>query len=228
MSPTEITDLLDELLDVGDRDVLDVGCGEGWLVRRLATSGARATGIDPLPSALERARREDPDEPARYIEGAAERLPFANERFDIVIFFNSLHHVPEEHMGDALAEAARVLRPGGLLYVQEPLAEGGLFELVRPVDDETHVRAVAQAVLRDLDGALVPVARRTAAATLRLADFDHLRRLVVGVDPARAESFDAQEAALRAGFEGLGRPVDGGREFTQPVAVALFRRTAAG
>ena len=224
--PAAITDLLDELLDVRGRDVLDVGCGEGWLVRRLTVAGARVVGIDPLASALELARREDPDQAARYIEGVAQALPFEIERFDIVILFNSLHHVPEEYMDAALAEAARVLRPAGLLYVQEPLADGELFELVRPVDDETHVRAAAQATLRRPHGGLVELAARTASTAIALADFDALRRMIVGVDPSRAVAVDAQEPALRAAFERLGHAAANGREFEQPIAVNLFRRGA--
>ena len=220
-----ITDLLDELLDVRERDVLDVGCGEGWLVRRLAAGGARVVGVDPLASALERARREDPGQDARYIEGVAQALPFELERFDVVVFFNSLHHVPEAHMDAALAQAARVLRPAALLYVQEPLAEGELFELLRPVDDETHVRTAAQAALRRAAAAgLVELERRTASPVMTLAGFEALRRMVVAVDPSRSVAFDTQEASLRDAFEGLGRASDGGREFEQPIAVNLFRR----
>jgi len=223
----ERTDLIDELLDVRDRDVLDVGCGEGWLVRRLAAAGARVIGIDPLPGALERARSEDPDHAERYLEGVAQALPFAPERFDIVILFNSLHHVPEEHMDAALAEAARVLRPAGLLFVQEPLAEGELFELVRPVDDETHVRAAAQATLRRAaTGALVELEHRTAAPVMRLGDLEALRHMIVSVDPARAAAHAEHEATLRAAFGRLGRAVDGGREFEAPVSIDLFRRGA--
>src|SRR5579859_7990757 len=127
------TELLDELLDVRGRDVLDVGCGEGWLVRRIASAGARVVGLDPLAVALERARRDGTPaaRSARYVDGSAQALPFPAASFDVVAFFNSLHHVPTESMDGALAEGARVLRPGGALYVQEPLAQGPFFELMR-------------------------------------------------------------------------------------------------
>ena len=77
------------------RDVLDVGCGEGWLVRRLGELGAAsAVGVDPLGVALDRARAQDPA--GRYLEGRAEALPFADDSFDVAVFFNSLHHVAVE------------------------------------------------------------------------------------------------------------------------------------
>ncbi len=222
----EPTTLLDELLDVGARDVLDVGCGEGWLVRRLAAAGARVVGLDPQAAALERARRESPpDQHARYVEGAAQELPFPAASFDAVVFFNSLHHVPEAHMDTALAEAARVLRPGGVLYVQEPLAEGEFFELTGPVEDETRVREQAQASLGRA-GAFVELARREAVMTARFKDFEALRRRLIAVDPHRVVAVEEQERALRAAFERLGRATEAGREFEQPLRVRLLARSA--
>jgi len=226
----EATVLLDELLEVGGRDVLDVGCGEGWLVRRLAKAGARVVGVDPLAAALERARREGPaDHPARYVEGVAEALPFPAAGFDVIVFFNSLHHVPEDRMDAALAEAARVLRPGGVLYVQEPLAEGEFFELTRMIEDETRVRAAAQASLgRAAGGALVELAAREAVITPRFKDLEALRRLLISVEPARAGAIGEQEPALRAAFERLGRPAEEGREFDQPIRASLFAPVGQG
>jgi ubiquinone/menaquinone biosynthesis C-methylase UbiE len=222
--PGEPTELIDELLDVRGRDVLDVGCGEGWLVRRLASAGARVVGLDPLAVALERARRDGTsDSSARYVDGTAQALAFPTASFDVVVFFNSLHHVPTESMDAALAEAGRVLRPSGVLYVQEPLAEGRFFELMRSVEDETQVRAAAQAALsRAAQGRLVELACREAVAPTRLADFDAFRALMISVEPARAAAFDEQEVALRAAFERLGRPAEGGYEFDQPFRVNLF------
>jgi SAM-dependent methyltransferase len=224
----EATDLLDRMIEVRDRDVLDVGCGEGWLVRRLGEHGARAVGVDPLAVALERARAQEPDAPGeRYLEAGAEELPLPDRSFDAVVFFNSLHHVPEDRMDAALAEAARVLRSGGLLYVQEPVAEGEFFELGRPVEDETHVRAAAQAALgRALGGgALEEVSRRELMLTIRLESFEAWRRMMTGVDPTRGPAVDALEESLRAAFDRFGHPAPaGGRAFHQPVSVAVARR----
>jgi SAM-dependent methyltransferase len=226
----EPTAVLEELLDVGGRDVLEVGCGEGWLVRRLAAAGARAVGLDPSAVALERARRDEVvDHLASYVEGVAQALPFPAASFDIVIFFNSLHHVPEGCMDAALAQVARVLRPGGRLFVQEPLPEGEFFELTRSVEDETRVRAQAQASLeRAADGPLVELVRREALITTRFTDFEAFRRRLVSVEPARTIAIDDQEPSLRAAFGRAGRPSDRGREFTQPIRVSLLARLERG
>ena len=186
-SHTEAAALVDELLEVRGRDVLDVGCGEGWLVRHMRETGAASVvGVDPLGVALERARAQD--SAGRYLEARAEALPFDDGSFDIAVLFNSLHHVAAERLDEALVEATRVLRADGVLYVQEPLAEGSFFELMRPVDDETEVRAAAQAALVRATGSgrLRVVAQRDAVVAMRLADFEAWRRLVESVEPAKA------------------------------------------
>ncbi len=224
MIPGDPFDVLDELVEVNGRDILDVGCGEGELARRLARAGARVVGLDPLAAALEHAGEAALSGPVvRYLEGSAQALPFPAASFDVVVFFNSLHHVPTVSMDAALAEAARVLRANGVLYVQEPLAEGSFFELVRSVEDETEVRAAAQDALSRATsgGRLVELARREAVIRLTL-DFDAFRARMVSVDPARAVELDEHEPALREAFERLGRRAEDGCEFDQPFRANLF------
>jgi len=222
--PGDPIELLEELLDVRDRDVLDVGCGEGLLVRRLASAAARVVGLDPSAVALERARRAEPSGTStRFVEGTAEALPFPDMSFDTVVFFNSLHHVPLESMDAALAEAARVLRPGGVLYVQEPLAEGSFFELMVLVEDETRVRGAAQEALRRaLEGDFVELDRRDVLLSVRHDDFEAFRDRMLAVEPARATAFDEHQAALHASFARLGREAERGHEFEQPFRINLF------
>jgi ubiquinone/menaquinone biosynthesis C-methylase UbiE len=98
--------------------VLDVGCGTGALLGRLAGShpAARLSGVDPVPEMLAVARRRLPPE-VELREGWAERLPFADEQFDVVISCNMFHYL--QRPVDALREMRRVLRPGGRLIVTD-------------------------------------------------------------------------------------------------------------
>ncbi len=129
-------------LSLGGRRLLDVGCGSGASLAALEAIGAlNPIGIDPrlpdLPPGQGWAARLAPG------DGAA--LAFAEASFDALVFFFSLHHIPQP--ARALSEAARVLRPGGLACFVEPIAEGSMYNLERWIDDEADVRAEAQAVL---------------------------------------------------------------------------------
>jgi SAM-dependent methyltransferase len=115
-----ITDRLQERLllemigDVDGRDVLDVGCGDGFLAAALARAGGHVTGLDPDPRMLEAAA--DSVE-LHLLLGQAESLPFADATFDQVVAVTVLSFVPQAEK--AIAEMARVLKPGGRLVIGE-------------------------------------------------------------------------------------------------------------
>jgi len=203
------------------RDVLDVGCGPGALVRELAARGARVIGLETSEQQLGEARTVGG---GRFAVGRAEDLPLPDASLDVVLFMRSLHHVPESAMVRALADAGRVLRPGGVAYVAEPLAEGDYFELVSIVDDETGVRAAAQRALEDPSAAGLERVRRLEYDVGALTTgIGVLRRRIVDVEPARAAVFDAHTAELAEAFGRLGTEREGGRWFTQPMRVDLLR-----
>lgn len=99
----------------GDR-VLDVGCGKGHVVKALTELGVRAEGIDLNPNAAEVAVV-----PHVRTMSAAD-LDYPDGHFDAVVSFHAIEHIPGA--GAALAEMARVVRPGGkvlLVYPAEPI-----------------------------------------------------------------------------------------------------------
>lgn len=92
---------------------LDVGCGEGRFCRFLKDNGFDVTGIDPTAGLIAHARARDAQ--GSYIEGVAERLPFGDSSFDLVVSYLSLIDIPDIQAG--IREMARVLNPGGLLLI---------------------------------------------------------------------------------------------------------------
>lgn len=94
--------------------MLDVGCGAGFLSNHLAREGFDVTGIDASQASIDVAARHDETRKARYLLGDAMRLPFADASFDVVCAMDFLEHVEEP--AAVVAEASRVLKPGGLFF----------------------------------------------------------------------------------------------------------------
>jgi SAM-dependent methyltransferase len=105
----------------GARRVLDIGCGEGQVARRLSDAGAEVVGVDPTWSqvAVARERGGGP----RYARARAESLPCRDRAFDAVVACGVLEHV--EPFERAIREIARVLEPGGrcLMVMAHPLLQ---------------------------------------------------------------------------------------------------------
>lgn len=97
---------------IAGKECLEVGCGTGLIMKRIEPMAKRAVGIDISPGMLEKARERGLD----VIEGCATNLPFEDNSFDVVYSFKVLAHV--EDIADALAEMARVTRPGGKLIME--------------------------------------------------------------------------------------------------------------
>jgi SAM-dependent methyltransferase len=222
--------VLERLVPVSGRDVVDIGCGGGVLVRALTARGARVTGVEISESQLAAAIRDDDSGGARYVVGVAQRLPLADASVDVVVFMRALHHVPPPDMLSALREARRVLRPGGVVYIAEPLAEGDFFELTSLVEDEREVRAAAQ---RAIGGAAAADLERVESVEydvrLCLAGLDAFAARLVSVDPARGELFEQRKELLAETFARLGEPGErpGERCFLVPMRVDVLRVAAA-
>ena len=122
-------ELLTVLRTLRPASVLDVGCGEGALLRAIAADSAvRGVGIEPEDAAADRAMAAG----LEVRPGRAEALPFAEDSFDVVTLEYVAHHV--EHLPRALREAARVARRAVLVL-------DGWYDETLP----------SQRVMRDLD-----------------------------------------------------------------------------
>jgi SAM-dependent methyltransferase len=183
-------DVLAEMVPLSGRTVVDVGCGDGAFVRQLRAAGADALGVDV---SVARALEADPG--GRYLEGGAEALPLADASVDVAVLMRSLHHVPDPDA--AFPELRRVVRD--LVYVAEPLPTGNFFELMLPVDDETVVRAAAQAAIARAAG-FERIGSVEYDITIAFDAFEAFRAMLIANDPDRAERFAEVEAHLRERF----------------------------
>jgi SAM-dependent methyltransferase len=219
-----IKEALADVLEPRGRTVIDVGCGDGAIVRHLARLGAIAVGIEISDTQLERARAKAGG-PESYSVGRGESLPFPDAMADAVLYMNSFHHLPVDAMAAALREAARVLKPGGQLILIEPIAAGAYFEAMRPIEDETEVRDAAYAALKNAPRDLLPEGELTYESIVRLRDADHFIQAVIAPDPARRQRLPKVETELRRRFQVHMQEDPEGPFFIAPMRRNLFRKS---
>lgn len=111
--------------------MLDLGCGDGGFCRFAADLGATVHGLDAEPEALERALAAVPDGDFRL--ALMEHVPWRANSFDVVTAFNSIQYALDPEL--ALAEAARVARPSGVVAVCKwgPPSENAFFAFLAKV-----------------------------------------------------------------------------------------------
>jgi ubiquinone/menaquinone biosynthesis C-methylase UbiE len=162
--------------DLHKQHILEIGCGHGDVLALLAGLGAeesRCTGVDLRENALCHAQSRFPRATFKHLN--AETLPFADSSFDIVALFTVLSSVlaPDSRRAIA-AEAARVLRPGGVVL---------WYDLRRPNPWNRHIQPITRRGLSSLfprfeldltPATLIPqIARRLGAMTTRLFPMLH-------------------------------------------------------
>lgn len=112
---------LKSIIDLNDKSILDVGCGNGWSSYFLAEHAKSVTGIDLHQSGFE----PQLSEKLSYKQSSATDLKFNDNTFDIVTTHECLEHIPDPMK--ALNEFDRVLKPGGYLFIVGP----NLFSLLQ-------------------------------------------------------------------------------------------------
>jgi ubiquinone/menaquinone biosynthesis C-methylase UbiE len=145
--------------------LLDVGCGTGRLLRAAyyRFPSARAEGVDAAKGMVLEARRAAEDTPVHFQQAVAEALPFPDASFDLVMSTLTFHHWSDQPR--AIAEVARVLRPGGRWVIADFMASG-------PAAVITRLLGAHQFPARDVFDAMLAgsrlrvVARRSVWRTL--------------------------------------------------------------
>jgi ubiquinone/menaquinone biosynthesis C-methylase UbiE len=207
-------DVLADLVPLAGQDIVELGCGGAQLARSLLARHAdsRVTGLE-VDERQHAKNLADPQAGLEFIAAGAQSIPLPDASFDLALMLKSLHHVPLPLLSQGLGEVARVLRPGGHLYVSEPVYSGAFNEVIRVFNDEGVVRAAAQAALD---------AERRFETPVRFRDFEDFEQRMMRPTFADHRIDEDKLASARAAFEPHVGP-DGAR-FTRPMLVRLLQR----
>ena len=218
-------DVLADMMPLAGQRVVELGCGAAHLSRSLLARHADSRVIGLEVDERQHAKNLTAPQPGlEFIAAGAQAIPFADASFDLALMLKSLHHVPLPLLAQALSEVARVLRPGGHLYVSEPVYGGAFNEVIRVFNDEGVVRAAAQAALDEALRRVVwtQVAERHFEMPVHFRDFADFEQRMMRPTFADHRIDEDKLAAARAAFEPHVGP--NGARFTRPMHVRLLRR----
>jgi SAM-dependent methyltransferase len=155
----------------------------------------------------------------------AQAIPLDDESVDVVFMFKSLHHVPVELMAQSMQEVRRVLKPGALAYISEPIFAGGFNEILRLFHDEQKVREAAFKTLEQAvdSGQLELVEEVFFNAPVEFESFADYENKVIGVSHTRHELDESLYREVKQRFETYAED-DGRARFLMPIRVDLLRR----
>jgi SAM-dependent methyltransferase len=222
---TNELDVLASLVPLRGTRLLEAGCGAARLARELLQRHPEAelTGIE-VDDRQHAKNLADPAPRLTFLRAGAEAIPFPDAHFDGALMLKSLHHVPRPQMATALAELARVVRPGGWLYVSEPVYAGDFNDLIRLFNDEREVRAAAQQALDAALGAghWQAAAERRFDMPSKFRDFGEFEQRVMRPTFVEHHLDEPMVARVRERFMAHQGPE--GAAFTVPLHVRVLRR----
>ena len=145
------SEIYNRLLSLDDKNILELGCGSAEITRDIASGGSNrsitALEVDRIAHERNLAIHDLPN--VKFIHSGAEAIPLEDESIDVVFMFKSLHHVPLDAMQIAMQEIRRVIKPGGYVYISEPVFAGDFNDLLRLFHDEKAVREAAFITVKD-------------------------------------------------------------------------------
>lgn len=218
--------ILNELLPLQGARVLELGCGKAEKTRAVAQLAATVVALEVDETQLTKNMQISDLANVSFKYGAAEKIAAADSEFDIVLMFKSLHHVPVDQMDQAFSEIHRVLKPGGLAYISEPVFAGDFNEVLRLFHDESAVREAAFAAEKRAVSSqqLSLVTQRFFLSAMHFEDFQQFEDQVLKVTHTRHKLSPELLEEVRSRFRKHMTPY--GADFQVPMRVDLLRKAA--
>lgn len=143
-------EIITGIISPENKNIIDIGCGTGELVRALNENGAKSFGIDKSEM-IEKAKTINGDIKDNFICGSANRLTFEDNFADMICYIASFHHIPEDDMKKSVEECGRVLKSKGHVIFLEPSAvKDSYYELTKLVEDEKDILEKSYTEIRNI------------------------------------------------------------------------------
>ncbi|MBZ0106350.1 MAG: class I SAM-dependent methyltransferase [Sulfuricella denitrificans] len=219
-------EIYESLLPLAGADILELGCGKADKTRAISQTGKvksiTALEVDTIQHAANQQRTDLPA--VRFQLGGAEAIPAPDEAFDIVLMFKSLHHVPVNLMDQAMAEIRRVLKPGGMAYISEPIFAGDFNEVLRLFHDEKSMRQAAFAAIDRAvgKGDLELVSQKFFSTPGHFDSFEQFEERILNVTHTRHQLSPELYQQVKAKF--MQHMTPQGADFENPLRVDLLRK----
>ena len=224
-------ELYEKLLPLDDVRIVELGCGTGVHTRNIASAGPDrqivAYEVDTIQHERNDAEKKAGTSALANITfklGGAENIDEADESVDVVMMFKSLHHVPIESMPTALTEIGRVLKPGGLAYISEPIFDGEFNDVLKLFHDEQRVRQCAFDAIVDAvkKKTLTLVEQIFFHAPVHFDSFDDLDGRIIQATHSDHQLDAETYRAVRTAFEK--HLTNTGANFLAPMRIDLLRK----
>ena len=219
-------EIYNRLLSLDGKHILELGCGSAEITRNIATTGVdrKITALEVDEIAHEKNLQISDLANVTFRLSGAQEIPLEDESVDVVFMFKSLHHVPLELMEPSMHEIRRVLKPGGLLYISEPIFAGEFNEILRLFHDEQKVRIAAfNTIQKAVDQGLFSLVEETFFnAPMKFENFAEFENNTINATHSNHSLDEKLYKLVKQRFEQ--HVGDDGAHFLMPIRVDLLQK----